>query len=324
MAHQLQGCFSASSTDFIGASDELSAIDRISISRSGASYIINDSVQSYKGAPFERSLLHAFTAKNHLALGAWDLAAVESRRMLDELDPANRGEHPEDAYSRYMAGFCFEMIDDISNAARQYEAADTLAPDVEIDRNGRMTALPGAGKVRPASTTELVCFVLAGQARSGGHNRNFYQRYDEPVYAEIVHKGDQLGRSHALADTVTLSYRSDDVEAGRESVKTLARIAVKENIARQLDSAQDGLGDVARIILFGVLEQPDNRRWETLPRWLSVARVPCPDDIGEFDVVFRRASGGIVKTIRMPRPHSRRRNIYFAFCRDIVPADLAK
>lgn len=318
MARQLGGDYAESASDFIEAADVLMDHERISISRGGASYVINDSVQSFKGAPFERSLLHAFTAKNHLARGIWDNGAVEARRLLDVVEPEQRGDYPEDAYSRYMTGFCFEMIDDLSNAARQYEAADKLAPNVEIDVLGRLSAVPGAKRAAVQPRAELVCFVLAGRARSrgvGGHASA------QPVYAEIRHAGSVLGRSHVLTDTVTMSHKSDEVEAGRESIKTLTRIAIKESIAQTLEAEQDGLGDVARIILFGLLEQPDNRRWETLPRWLSVARVPCPEDLGEFEVVFRRASGGIVKSIRMPRPQSRRRNTYIAFCRDIVPAD---
>lgn len=318
MARQLGGDYEESAADFIEAAAVLEDIERISISRGGASYVINDSVQSFKGAPFERSLLHSFTAKNHLARGVWDHGAVEARRFLDVVEPTARGDYPEDAYSRYMAGFCFEMIDDWSNAARQYEAANTLAPSVEIDSKGQLSGIPGAKKAAGASDIELVCFVLAGRGRSRAYGS--YGSGD-PVYAEIRHEGNILGRSHVLTDTVSMSHESDKVEAGRESIKTLTRVAIKEGIAQTLDAEQDGLGDVARIVLFGLLEQPDDRRWETLPRWLSVARVRCPEDLGPFDVVFRRASGGIVKSLRMPGPHSRRRNIYFAFCRDIIPAD---
>lgn len=87
------------------------------MSKGVASWVVNDGVQNFRGAPFERTMVHVMAAKNYLALGEWDDAAAEARRIIKSLEPDIRGEYPEDAYSRYMAGFCLEMIDDDSNAA---------------------------------------------------------------------------------------------------------------------------------------------------------------------------------------------------------------
>jgi hypothetical protein len=68
------------------------------------------------------------------------------------------------------------------------------------------------------------------------------------------------------------------------------------------------------------MERPDIRRWETLPRWLQVARVPCPPDLDSFDVVLKTFNGVTIRTIHVEKPITRRRNTFVSFCRDIVPA----
>ena len=75
----------------------------------------------------ERTLLHAFTAKNHLAQANFENAAVEARRIIESLTPEKKGDYPDDAYSRYMAGFCLEMMDDRSNAELEYRKADSVS-----------------------------------------------------------------------------------------------------------------------------------------------------------------------------------------------------
>ena len=72
-----------------------------------------------------------------------------------------------------------------------------------------------------------------------------------------------------------------------------------------------------RLILVGILEQPDLRRWETLPRWLQVARVPCPADLTSFDVVFKNHQGVTTRTVSVTEPLARRRNTFVSYCRDL-------
>ncbi len=94
--------------------------------------------------------------------------------------------------------------------------------------------------------------------------------------------------------------------------KDAARIATKEAIASTLESQNDGLGDLVRFLLFA-MEAPDNRRWETLPRWLAVARVPCPAGLEHYTVVFN--NGAPPKTVTQPL--ARRGNLLISFCRDL-------
>ena len=329
------GQYENSARDYIAAADELTKLETYSVSKGTASWVVNDTVENFRGTPYERTLLHAFTAKDHLAMANWDNAAVEARRIIKSLDPSVRGDYPEDAYSRYMAGFCLEMIDDDSNAAIQYQRASARlsgikvdaqtghivpAPDVPADSNGVSVAVESAPSNEKPWPHELVCFVLLGRSARGSDVWEQNWKPGQPMYAEIYCKGERLGRSYNLADTVDLAYTTDQIEAVRKMIKTVGRVMVKEAIASSLEANDNQLlGELVRFVLIGLMERPDIRRWETLPRWLQVARVPCPPDLENFDVVLKTFNGVTIRTLHVEKPITRRRNIFVSFCRDIVP-----
>ena len=330
LIRQAAGEYEASAKDLIAAYDELQRMTAISIGQDSASLLINDKVQDYVGMPYEWTLLHAFTAKDHLALANWENAAVEARRTLQSLEPGVKGDYPDNAYARYLAGFCLELIGDPSNAALQYRKASELAPLVAIDdRTGRLAAQPKARSTNepPAAVEidrspwpgELVCFVLLGNIPGGDSFAEGDWRGGRAHYAEITCHGKSLGRSYNLADTVDLAFTSEQKAAARKLVKTATRIAVKEVLSSQIEQNNEALGALVRFLLIGLLEQPDTRRWETLPRWLQVARVKCPEDLGDFDAIIRSGGGAEMRRLHVSQPITRRGNTYVAFFRDQPP-----
>jgi uncharacterized protein len=327
---EASGNYDDSSRDFIAASDLLDQFETYSLSKGTASWVVNDTVENFRGAPFERTLLHVFTAHDHLALGHWDDAAVEARRIIKSLDPSVRGNYPEDAFSRYVAGFCLEMIDDTANAELQYREATRLLRGLKVDEaTGHIAVVPvstnGEAAVEDSSTetpwqSELVCFILAGRSPRGEDTLNDrWMMESEPVYAEIYSKDMYLGRSYNLADTVDLAFATDRMEAARKAAKTIGRVVVKEGISEQVEKQNEALGELLRFVLIGLLERPDIRRWETLPRWLQVARVPCPSALDEYQVRLVGPYGTAVRTATVRNPITRRGNIFFSLWRDTAP-----
>lgn len=296
--------------DYIAAYDRLVDLETWSVTRGGASLVVNDTVQDFRGFPYERTLLHAFAAKCHFALGDWELAAVEARRIIQSLDPDVLRGYPEDAYSRYVAGAALELAGDQSNARVQYRKAAELAPSAMIDpESGRLGGLSS----EPPTGTELLVFVMMGRA----------PRIDTaslPVldlYAEIYANDKRLGRSYLLTDTGQLAAKSFEKDAARQIAKTATRLVAKEAIAQQLDKQDPVLGDLTRLILIGLLEKPDTRRWETLPRHLHVARVPCPPDLKSYTILFKTSSGVTVARREVAAPIQRNGSVFVSFARDI-------
>ena len=338
---QQRGEFTESSKDYIEASEEIDRLWTISASKGTASFVINDNVQDYRGAPYERTLLEVFNAQNFLAQGDWDNAAVGARRAIRSLEPDRRGDYPEDAYSRYLAGFCLEMIDDDSNAALQYRKANALTKTATVNpltgrlsykpppvatnttKNAEASLMPPnqpmAKEVTPAgsNSAELVCFILSGRTPPADADPALVEALSFPLRAEIRHHDQVLGHGYMLTDTGELARKTAEKDALRQALKTGARIAIKAALALWAEQHKDGLG-LPVFLLLMALEDPDVRRWETLPQYLQVARVPCPPNLKDFDVVLKTSGGTTVRTLHVTKPIQRRRNTFIAIIRDLA------
>ena len=320
MVLQNLGLYAESSHNFIAAADELERLRTYSVSKGAASMVVNDTVQDFTGFPFEQSLLHAFTINNHLALGNFDDVAVESRRLVKLLKPDRIGKYPEDAYSRYITGLGFELIDDWSNAQIQYRKAAKVCKNAAISEDGLFAALGETPKGLKNGAGQLICLVAAGRVPRRGSYRHNYILHAQPVYAEIYADGKKVGRSFVLTDTAQLAFTSEQLDAARVAAKTVARVAVKDAVADSIEEQDELLGALAHLILITLLEQPDQRRWETLPRWLGVARVTLPYRPKKLEAVFK-TDGCELRRVTVTAPIVKRRDTYITFVRDIVPVD---
>lgn len=295
--------------DYAGSAADIARAIRLeeqlethSVSKAGASMLVNDSVLAFRGLPCERTLLHVFQARNYLARGLWEGAGVEARNIIQRQEKLDG--FSDDAYSRYLAGLCLSLSGDEGSAAFQYQIAASLLQEMILD--------PATGKFSPASQSvetappaanacELVCLVdIDGPAPVG-------------ACADLYAGGHCMGSAYVFTDTETLKSRHREKVASRRMAKTVARIAVKESIAAVIAAHNEDLGELVRFLLFAV-ETPDERSWRTLPRTLAVARVPCPPGLESFEVVFRDYRGN--RRITVPGPFLRRDRTYVALCRD--------
>jgi hypothetical protein len=195
----------------------------------------------------------------------------------------------------------------------QYRKAAALMSRVTIDpTTGRLRSSSQPGRPGPGGTHELVCFVGLGRARTA----STFTQGAGSGYAEFYHEGRYLGRSYLLADTAALAAETRRIESKRKAAKTATRVVIKEGLAEAVaHNSDDAWGELVRIILIGLLEQPDTRHWHTLPRWLHVARFPCPPDLDGFDVVLKNAGGYRAATMHVTQPLRKHRNTYVSFCR---------
>lgn len=304
MIRHLRHDYDGSADDFARAIKLENDLETHSISKAGASMLINDSALAFRGHPYERTCLHAFQARNYLARGLWEGAGVEARNII------YRQEHldgfPDDAYSRYLAGLCLSLSGDDAAAAFQYRIADSLLPELSIDdATGQFISGVQTNTATPINPMpcELVCLV---DIDGGG----------SLATADIYAGGKFLGSARVLTDTAELAALSREKTATRRMAKSVVRIALKETIAAVVAVHNQDLGDAVRLLLFSV-EVPDARSWKTLPHLLAVARVPCPSDLQSFDVVFRNHYGPGPGRVTVQGPLVRRNRTYFAFCRNI-------
>jgi hypothetical protein len=102
--------------------------------------------------------------------------------------------------------------------------------------------------------------------------------------------------------------------AALRAAKTATRVAIKEAVAQVLEEENEVLGELIRLYLFA-LETSPPRRWETLPLWLQVARVPCPRNLESFEVVFRGEGGRVIARQTVGEPLVRSGRTYVSFVR---------
>ena len=325
-----QSCrrYEASTRDWQEAVDLGEKLDYYSLSQGTASLAINDTVMNFLGAPYERTLVHAFAAKSYLAMSMWDDAAVEARNIIRRLE--NLYGFPDDAYSHYLAGFCLEMSGDPEGAAFQYRAVAKMANGFTIGESDGHIALtnnlsaaiqpgPNAQKPRESRNTgEVVCFVAMGRTPTlqghASHSPGF--GLGAAPYAELYCNNQYLGRTYAFSDTGRLLADTERRLAALRLAKEATRIAAKEAVAAAVSHENELLGEVLRLILFA-MEVPDTRQWETLPEWLEIGRMPCPEDMKSYTVVFKDGAGCTLKEKVMTAPIARRGKTFVSFCRDL-------
>lgn len=319
MIKQVAGHYKASADDWLEAVETIEALDKISVSRQTASFVTSDRVKTFRGLPYERTLLHAFSALNYFARAMWDDAAVEARNIIDRLENLNG--FPDDAYSRYLAAFCLERIGNTDGARRQYEAADKLTPALAVTSSGAL--IPNkAGKATAKQNrarhggNELVCFIGIGRGPDGRGRTPRRGRWGLTPFVEILNDDALLGRSYALAETAELHSRTQDKLAAIRVAKTVSRLVIKDSIASSVADNNEGLGALLWLVMFAFEAQAE-RRWETLPLSLQVARVPCPDDLRTVTLVFRGRNGVVQDRQVYNIPLTRRHSTFVTFARGI-------
>lgn len=294
MIHHTWGQHDLAIHNWLDAADLIRELDYVRISEQASSLLINDRTQTYTGWPYERALLHAFTAKSYFMLQQWREAAVEARLIADGFMDLNG--FPDDPYTRYVAGLAFEFIRDYNGSRIEYTQADELLSSLTIDPTSGSIAASEEASPPPRGSHEFICLIAIGRAPSLWDSALADPAWGTAPYAEIVHQGEVLGRSYTLNTTTELAIQTEKRIAAIQTAKTVTRIILKDSVATAVADNHPFLGEALRLLLFAI-EMPDTRHWATLPRWLQVARVVHPPDAEDFDVVFRRTDGSEIRRV---------------------------
>ena len=98
-----------------------------SISKHVISFIINDNTIPYRGEDFESVLVNLFMALNYVALGSFEDALVEARKVDNKLNIFNakykddkKNIYREDAFIRFLMGVLYEAEGEINDAYISY------------------------------------------------------------------------------------------------------------------------------------------------------------------------------------------------------------
>jgi hypothetical protein len=134
MLLQLAGDYQQSNIVLEQAEEELDRLYTRKIRTEALAFMTNDTALAYEGDPYEQVLVNVLKALNYTALGQWQDALVEARRIDHRLNVLSdriqeKGAYREDGFARYLSGILYESTGDVNNAfiayRKAYETFDT-------------------------------------------------------------------------------------------------------------------------------------------------------------------------------------------------------
>lgn len=128
MLLQLAGDYQQSNAVLEQAEEELDRLYTRKIRTETLAFMTNDTALPYEGDPYEQVLLNVLKALNYVALGQWQDALVEARRIDHRLNVLSdriqeKGAYREDGFARYLSGILYESTGDVNNAFIAYRKA---------------------------------------------------------------------------------------------------------------------------------------------------------------------------------------------------------
>lgn len=280
----------------------------ISASRQAASLVTSEWLTDYKGEYAERLLVHTYLMMNYLLISDPEAALVEGKQALEVYDryPSCAG----DVFTRALIAHCFEALGDINGAYIEYKKLADLLPspelvaeklcglgarlgfDDEVAIYREFLPEPVAEDPEPAPAAELLVFAAQGRApvkipqnivlppsiRFSFATYEDVTDYFYPLFALPPAEG-PVG-SPITTDVGQVLKASLGDRLAQIIAKETARVIAKEAIAHQVDN---DLAEILVRIVFFILEEPDTRSWQTLPAYLTLARVPLREGFNRID-----------------------------------------
>ncbi|THJ09715.1 MAG: hypothetical protein CAF43_011710 [Nitrospira sp. CG24C] len=161
MLLQLAGDYQQSNIVLEQAEDEIDRLYTRKIRTEALAFMTNDTALAYEGDPYEQVLVNVLKALNYSALGQWQEALVEARRIDHRLNVLSdrtqeKGAYREDGFARYLSGILYESTGDVNNAFIAYRKAyETF----DATRAWSYTAVPSQLREDLLRTAEALHFT---------------------------------------------------------------------------------------------------------------------------------------------------------------------
>ena len=169
---------------WVDADKHLDDLYTLSLSKTAASFLVNDSVTDYEGESHERMLIPIFSSVAFLADGNKENAAVMIRRanevfnvIQDSNSKEKNSKFKYDAFSYYFAGVVFETRQEWDNAIISYRKS--LENSEKLFRNGQQS-----------QSSQLIASSLLRLAKMRNRNDLLtqYSIYLESPYSQKIDK----------------------------------------------------------------------------------------------------------------------------------------
>ena len=101
----------------------------VSISKTAATFLVNESIQDYHGEDYEIVAIHTLSALSFLETGDYKAARVEAKKINNKLYTITKerdnshNHYREDAFARFLSGLIYEALGDLDDAIIDFKKA---------------------------------------------------------------------------------------------------------------------------------------------------------------------------------------------------------
>lgn len=313
--HQIAEQWGESNRVFLMADRLAEQVDYHSVTAVGGSLLLSEEMVQYKGDTFEKFFINAYLAMNFLALGDFDSALVEARRINQKYLKFRAEEaksFQQNTFGLWLSGVAWEATGSFDDAFIAFKNAWDLDPDNSVIARDLLRAAKLSRRQleyqklraripspiddaikRDRSSGEVIVLIQQGWGprkepdpssprfpilRSVySQTRNVEARIQERVVtSEVVYQVDEAARK-------TLQEDYDILVA-----KRLGGYVAKEVVADQIRQKDELLGFIAQVAMHAS-DRADLRQWSFLPETIQVIRIILP--VGEHSIELRGLDG---------------------------------
>lgn len=134
-----QGNYESSNKAFKEA-EEIADTIKVSIAKSGLSFVLSDNESNFTGEDFERVLIKFYIALNYIFLGQLEDAKIYFRRLDIELREMKyvQAKYKQNLCARYLDAILSESLNRYNDARVQYRNLVEIAPELEQVKGDRL------------------------------------------------------------------------------------------------------------------------------------------------------------------------------------------
>lgn len=315
MMEHAAGEYATSTRTTQAAIERAEAFAHTSVAATAESVATNDSAMPYRGSLADQIYLHTIQMLNYAALGDWDNAMVEVRRVRTIVpnlyDASSERKYLQDPFMNYLSALLAEATGHPNDAWIDYKRAVKLSPQPasiqdDVSRAAARSGLAGHdAKLFSNSMATVIVVVEGGQSPAkvpqGGYAPNavtlltiptYVDRASGPSHVTLTVDGHSVGNVELLDDVgrALKGTLNDEMPAivARSVARLAAKSAASEVVARKVNQ---NLG-----ILLGALTIASNttdlRSFESLPHHFAVHRSAIAP--GHHDLALEMSGHGTV------------------------------
>lgn len=262
-------------------------------------FLSNDLNIKYAGEDFEQVMVSILKALNFMYMDDFDAARVEARKVNNKLNYfadtyGDKAIYTDDAFARYLTGFCYEAAGDMNDAYIDYKKSyetygkysvlyGVMAPDglkadlirtalaLKFDEEAEaykneFGAISYADNAKLRNSAEIMVVVYDGmpayKTEGAGHMPVFSVRGYSVSSVEVYARG-VTGTPFVAQDLSTMAVRNLENKNGWILLKSVTRNVVKNLLKEIAPISKLFLGE----------DKADTRCWRTIPSRFQVVRM---------------------------------------------------